>query len=75
MVRIVSRYPTGLLSYLRIFAILGEGRPRRAGRDRRRALDLPTGLRTEGRIYTAHKGDFYDITDGLWQRPDGINSV
>lgn len=39
------------------------------------ALDLPTGLRTEGHIYTKHKGDFYDITDGLWQRPDGINSV
>ena len=38
------------------------------------ALDQPTGLRTEGHIYTAHRGDFYDITDGLWQRREGILS-
>jgi hypothetical protein len=29
------------------------------------ALDLPTGLRAERHIFTAHKGDYYEISDGL----------
>ncbi|WP_136636175.1 GFA family protein [Pseudooceanicola onchidii] len=33
------------------------------------ALDGPTGLRLEKHIFTADKGDYYDITDGLPQTP------
>ncbi len=33
------------------------------------AVDSPTGLRLEGHIYTAFKGDYYDIDDGLPQEP------
>ncbi len=32
-------------------------------------LDGPTGLRLSKHIYTADKGDYYDITDGLPQFP------
>jgi hypothetical protein len=35
------------------------------------ALDDPTGLRTERHIFVAHKGDWYEIADGLPQFPDG----
>lgn len=31
------------------------------------ALDQPTGLRLEKHIFTADKGDYYDIADGLRQ--------
>ena len=31
------------------------------------ALDAPTGLRLERHIFTADKGDYYDICDGLPQ--------
>jgi hypothetical protein len=30
-------------------------------------LDPPTGLRTVGHIFVAHRGDYYEITDGLKQ--------
>ncbi|MDJ1014970.1 MAG: GFA family protein [Paracoccaceae bacterium] len=30
-------------------------------------LDAPTGLAVKGHIFTADKGDYYDITDGLPQ--------
>lgn len=33
------------------------------------ALDGPTGLRLEGHIFVADKGDYYDIADGLPQWP------
>ncbi len=33
------------------------------------ALASPTGLRLANHIFTADKGDYYDITDGLPQRP------
>ena len=32
-------------------------------------LDRPTGLRTVAHIFTADKGDYYDITDDLAQWP------
>ena len=32
------------------------------------SLDGPTGLRTEGHIFCADKGDYYDIADGDYQR-------
>jgi hypothetical protein len=32
-------------------------------------LDQPTGLTTEGHIFTADKGDYYEIIDGLEQHP------
>ena len=32
------------------------------------ALDGPTGLRLEKHIFTAEKGDYYDIADGLLQK-------
>ncbi|MEQ9261167.1 MAG: GFA family protein [Roseovarius sp.] len=32
------------------------------------ALDEPTGLRLEKHIFTADKGDYYDIADGVEQR-------
>lgn len=31
------------------------------------SLDAPTGLKTIGHIFTEHKGDYYDIADGLPQ--------
>lgn len=34
------------------------------------ALDAPTGLATVRHIWTAHKGDYYAITDGLPQAPE-----
>lgn len=34
------------------------------------ALEPPSGLRLEGHIYTAHKGDYYDIADGLPQKAE-----
>jgi hypothetical protein len=33
-------------------------------------LDDPTGLRTEKHIFVAHKGDWYEIADGLPQIPE-----
>jgi hypothetical protein len=32
------------------------------------AIDGATGLVTEGHIYCADKGDYYDITDGKYQK-------
>ncbi len=32
-------------------------------------LDEPTGLALAGHIFVAEKGDYYDITDGLPQKP------
>lgn len=32
------------------------------------ALETPTGLRLEKHIFTADKGDYYDIADGLPQK-------
>lgn len=34
------------------------------------SLDQPTGLKLVGHIYTAEKGDYYPIEDGLPQAPD-----
>jgi hypothetical protein len=34
------------------------------------ALDDPTGLKMERHIFVAHKGDWYEITDGLQQFPE-----
>ncbi len=34
-------------------------------------LDPPTGLRTVSHIFVAHRGDYYEIGDGLPQHPDG----
>lgn len=33
------------------------------------SLDTPTGLTTAGHIFTAEKGDYYQIVDGLPQAP------
>lgn len=33
------------------------------------ALDAPTGLRLEEHIFFADKGDYYDIADGVPERP------
>lgn len=33
-------------------------------------LDRPTGLRLTEHIYVASKADFYDLTDGLPQKPE-----
>lgn len=33
------------------------------------ALDHPTGLRLEKHIFTADKGDYYNIADGVMQEP------
>jgi hypothetical protein len=38
------------------------------------ALDLPTGLRADKHIFTAEKGDYYEICDGLPQSPGWHNS-
>ncbi|MEO0863900.1 MAG: GFA family protein [Pseudomonadota bacterium] len=34
------------------------------------AIDGPTGLRLHKHIFTAHKGDYYDIADNVPQRED-----
>ena len=31
-------------------------------------LDTPTGIKIEGHIFCADKGDYYEITDGAYQR-------
>ncbi|HUF44807.1 MAG TPA: GFA family protein [Aestuariivirgaceae bacterium] len=36
------------------------------------SLDQPTGIRLEGHIFCADKGDYYDIADGDYQRPQGL---
>ncbi len=36
------------------------------------SFDQPSGLETIGHIFTAEAGDYYEITDGLEQRPDGF---
>jgi hypothetical protein len=33
------------------------------------AIDGPTGLRLEGHIFCADKGDYYEIADGDYRRP------
>jgi hypothetical protein len=33
------------------------------------AVDGPTGLRLDAHIFTASKGDWYDLADGVPQRP------
>ncbi|MFC3628745.1 GFA family protein [Paracoccus angustae] len=35
------------------------------------AVDGPTGLRLQGHIFVADKGDYYDIADGLPQEAQG----
>lgn len=35
------------------------------------AVDAPTGQRLAGHIFVADKGDYYDISDGLPQEPQG----
>jgi len=35
------------------------------------SLDPPTDLRLVGHIFVAEKGDYYEITDGLPQAPQG----
>ena len=36
------------------------------------SLDPPTGIRLEGHIFCDDKGDYYDITDGGYQRPQWL---
>jgi hypothetical protein len=36
------------------------------------SLDGATGLRIEGHIFCADKGDYYEITDGDYQRPQWL---
>jgi hypothetical protein len=36
------------------------------------SLDPPTGIRLEGHIFCDDKGDYYDITDGDYQRPQWL---
>jgi len=38
------------------------------------SLDQPTGLRTVRHIFTADRGDYYEITDGLEQLPASMLS-
>jgi len=33
------------------------------------SLEAPTGVRLAGHIFTANKGDYYEISDGLPQNP------
>ncbi len=33
------------------------------------SIDGPTGVKVEGHIYCADKGDYYDILDGEYQKP------
>ncbi len=35
-------------------------------------LDQPTGLTTTTHIYTADKGDYYDLSEGLQEFPQGL---
>jgi hypothetical protein len=35
------------------------------------AIDGPTGLRLQKHIFTADKGDYYDIADGVTQKEQG----
>jgi hypothetical protein len=34
-------------------------------------IDTPSGLTTVRHVFAAHKGDYYDITDGLEALPEG----
>ena len=34
------------------------------------SLDAPTGVRLQSHIFTASKGDYYAISDGLPQNPE-----
>jgi hypothetical protein len=36
-------------------------------------IDAPSGLTTLRHIFTAHKGDYYEIADGLDALPEGQN--
>jgi hypothetical protein len=36
------------------------------------SLDPPTGIRLEGHIFCDDKGDYYEITDGDYQRPQWL---
>jgi hypothetical protein len=36
------------------------------------SLDAASGLRIEGHIFCADKGDYYEISDGEYQRPQGL---
>jgi hypothetical protein len=36
------------------------------------SLDAPTGIRLEGHIFCADKGDYYEIADGDYQRPQWL---
>ena len=36
------------------------------------SLDAPTGIRLEGHIFCADKGDYYDVTDGDYQHPQWL---
>ena len=38
------------------------------------SLDGPTGLKTSGHIFTAHKGDYYDIEDQMPRWPGSGSS-
>jgi hypothetical protein len=35
-------------------------------------IDAPSGLTTLCHIFTAHKGDYYEIADGLEALPEGM---
>ena len=39
------------------------------------AIDDPTGLRAQKHIFVAHKGDWYEIVDGLPRFPDDSPSA
>jgi hypothetical protein len=36
------------------------------------SLDAPTGIRLEGHVFCADKGDYYEIADGDYQRPQWL---
>jgi hypothetical protein len=36
------------------------------------SLDSASGLRIEGHIFCADKGDYYEITDGDYRRPERL---
>ena len=36
-------------------------------------IDAPSGLTTVRNIFTAHKGDYYEIADGLDSSPEGMS--
>jgi hypothetical protein len=69
MVRVLELCAARLLRRVRLEPLLAADR-RPGGVDRGGALDDPTGLRTERHIFVAHKGDWYEIADGLPQFPD-----